>query len=74
MQNQVADLKDKIKEFENEIGNIKVSHKNELLVKDLIIQQEMSETKLLKMQIENAQTISGLERQNYTLQIQILTK
>ena len=74
MQNQVADLKDKIKEFENEIANIKVSHKNELLEKDLIIQQEMSETKILKMQIENAQTISGLERQNYTLQIQILTK
>ena len=74
MQNQIADLKDKIKEFENEIANIKVSHKNELLEKDLIIQQEMNETKILKMQIENAQTISGLERQNYTLQIQILTK
>lgn len=74
LQSQITELKDKIKDFENEIVNLKMSHKSELLEKDIKINQETSEKQLLKMQLDTSQIIYNLEKQNYTLQIQMLSK
>jgi hypothetical protein len=74
IQRQLADMKHALKDTENELAHLKVSHKNELLEKDLIIQQEANELKLLKMQMEHDQLVFGLEKQNSALQIQLLTK
>ena len=74
LQSQIIELKDKIKDFENEIVNLKMSHKSELLEKDIKINQETTEKQLLKMQLDTNQIIYNLEKQNYTLQIQMLSK
>ena len=70
----IVELKDKIKDFENEIVNLKMSHKSELLEKDIKINQETTEKQLLKMQLDSSQIFYNLEKQNYTLQIQMLSK
>jgi len=74
LQSQIIELKEKIKDFENEIINIKVHHKNELLEKDMIIHREINEKHILQIQLDHTQAITNLEKQNYTLQIQLLTK
>lgn len=74
IQRQLADMKHALKDSENEVAYLKVSHKNELLEKDLVIQQEANELKLLKIQMEHDQLVFGLEKQNSALQIQLLTK
>ena len=51
-----------------------MSHKSELLEKDIKINQETTEKQLLKMQLDSSQIIYNLEKQNYTLQIQMLSK
>jgi hypothetical protein len=74
IQRQLTETKNALKDSENEVAYLKVSHKNELLEKDLIIQQEANELKLLKIQMEHDQHVFGLEKQNSALQIQLLTK
>jgi hypothetical protein len=57
VQTYIIKLKDKIKDFENEIVNLKMSHKNELLEKDMSINREINEKHLLKMQLEVSNSI-----------------
>jgi hypothetical protein len=72
LQSQITELKEKIKDFENEIVNLKIVHKHELLEKDIIIQRETNEKNTLKTQVDTNQMIFNLEKQ--VLQLQLASK
>jgi hypothetical protein len=79
LQEQIVVLKDRIKEYENELVNMKIMHKsellekdNKLLEKDMIIQQERNEKGIIKNQMDNNMTIFNLEKQ--ILQMQLSSK
>jgi Na+/phosphate symporter len=72
LQNQIIELKDKIKEFEHEMANKALQHKNELMEKDIIITRINYEKDALSIKLDTDQRISELEKNNYLLQIQML--
>ena len=79
LQEQIVVLKDRIKEYENELVNIKIIHKSELLEKDIIIyqernekEQERNENSIMKIKMDNNTTIFNLEKQ--ILQMQLTSK
>jgi hypothetical protein len=74
MQNQLVEMNYKIKELEHEIVVLKATHKSEMLEKEILTQQDKNENQLLRMQMENAGTVYGLEKQNYELRIQLMSK
>lgn len=65
LQKQIAELKDKIKDLENEIINIKLAHENE-------IQKERFQKQFLEFQLENCNNFANLKEEKYLLQIQLL--
>jgi hypothetical protein len=73
LQSQIIELKEKIKDYENEMANLKIVHKHNLLEKDMIIQQEINEKNNWKTQLETNQIIFNLEKQNYILQLQMMS-
>ena len=74
LQDKITELKEKLKDCENTITHLKISHKAELLEKDIIIQHEKNEKNALKAQLDTNQLIYKLEKQNLELQIQIVSK
>lgn len=67
LQTQIIELKDKIKDME-------YSHRNNLLEKDIIINKKQYEIETLHTKVETNQIIFNLEKSNYVLQLQLLSK
>lgn len=65
LQKQIADLKDKIKDLENELTHIKLAHDNAL-------QKEKYEKQFLQFQLDNTTNFANLKEEKYLLQIQLL--
>ena len=65
LQKQIADLKDKIKDLEHELVNIKLAHDNAL-------QKEKYEKQFLQFQLDNTTNFANLKEEKYILQIQLL--
>ena len=65
LQKQIAELKDKIKDLENELVNIKLAH-------DLALQKEQYEKQFLQFQLDNTTQFASLKEEKYILQIQLL--
>jgi hypothetical protein len=67
LQTQISELKEKIKDLEN-------NYKIELMEKDVLINNEKHKNEILQNKLDTNQIIHNLEKNNYILQIQILSK
>lgn len=65
LQKQIAELKDKIKDLENELTHIKLAHDNAL-------QKEIYEKQFLQFQLDNTTNFANLREEKYLLQIKLL--
>jgi predicted GIY-YIG superfamily endonuclease len=65
LQKQIAELKDKIKDLEHELENIKLEH-------NLALQKEQYEKQFLQFQLDNTTQFAALKEEKYILQIQLL--
>jgi hypothetical protein len=65
LQKQIAELKDKIKDLENELTHIKLAHDNAL-------QKEKYEKQFLQFQLDNTNNFANLKEEKYLLQIKLL--
>lgn len=65
LQKQIAELKDKIKDLEHELVNIKLEH-------NLALQKEQYEKQFLQFQLDNTTNFANLKEEKYLLQIQLL--
>lgn len=65
LQKQIVELKDKIKELENELTHNKLAHDNAL-------QKEKYEKQFLQFQLDNTTNFANLREEKYLLQIKLL--
>jgi hypothetical protein len=65
LQKQIAELKDKIKDLEHELVNIKLEH-------NLALQKEQYEKQFIQFQLDNTTQFAALKEEKYILQIQLL--
>lgn len=65
LQKQIVELKDKIKDLENELTHIKLAHDNAL-------QKETYEKQFLQFQLDNTTNFANLKEEKYLLQIKLL--